>query len=128
VDVCYRLYADIEPVVRNNTKVLPQAAISWDKKTTAPGHAYQEIFKRRLSRGQCFAIPFLGWKEFGPRYFGPFRESTKIQSDFETTIPSLLREVFPTGFQSDVIYRFDQNVAVRNGVLEYSKQEADYAQ
>jgi len=40
-------------------------------------------------------MPFLGWKEFAPSYFGEFRESTNVQTDINMVIPSMLREVFP---------------------------------
>lgn len=51
-DVCYRLYAVVVPNFRK--EMLPQTALAWDKKTTAPGHAYQEMFYRRLKRGQSW--------------------------------------------------------------------------
>src|SRR5919108_651580 len=38
---------------------------------------FRELFNERLVRGQSFYTPCLGWKEFAPSYFGPFRESTK---------------------------------------------------
>lgn len=49
VDVCYRLYADVMPV--DHKEKLPANALRWDSLTTSPGHAYQEIFQRRLIRG-----------------------------------------------------------------------------
>jgi CRISPR-associated protein Cas5d len=122
IDVCYRLYADVIPVARDHHDAMPESARAWDEKTTSPGHAYQEIFKRRLKRGQCFAIPFLGWKEFGPKYFGAFREETVVQIDFSTVIPSMLREVFSSGYESKVSFSFDQNVPIVNGVLVYPQK------
>jgi CRISPR-associated protein Cas5d len=124
IDVCYRLYADIVPV---QTKTgLSDKTQQWDKRTTSPGHAYQEIFNRRLKRGQCYAIPFLGWKEFTPSYFGPFRETTKVQTDINTTIPSMLRQVFSQGYNSEVSVTFDQDIKIVNGVLEFPVKESDY--
>jgi len=35
---------------------------------------FKELFDERLERGQTFYTPCLGWKEFVPSYFGPFRE------------------------------------------------------
>ena len=49
IDVCYRLYADVIPNPNKND--MPDKAMLWDLKTTSPGHAYQEIFNRRLKRG-----------------------------------------------------------------------------
>jgi CRISPR-associated protein Cas5d len=122
IDVCYRLYAEITPVARSAKDRVSDAAHKWDGKTTSPGHAYQDIFYRRLGRGQCFTIPFLGWKEFGPSYFGPFREDTTVQSDVNMVIPSMLREVFSEGYASECAFTYEQDVSLQAGVLEFSKQ------
>lgn len=119
IDVCYRLYAEAVPVSKNNKNRIPDGARRWDGKTTSPGHAYQDIFNRRIKRGQCFTMPCLGWKEFGPDYFGPFREKTQVQENINTGLPSMLREVFSKGYQSEVAFSFDQNIMIKNGVLEF---------
>ncbi len=128
IDVCYRLYAKIFPIDGNKKELITQKSLSWDKKTTSPGHAYQDIFNRRLSKGQCFSIPFLGWKEFGPNYFGSFRANTKVQTDFEVVIPSMLREVFSDGYNSKVAYSFDQNISISNGTLLFTAKETNHAE
>lgn len=119
IDVCYRLYADVIPIPKNQKEKIPESAVEWDKKTTSPAHAYQGIFNRRLYRGQCFSMPCLGWKEFGPDYFGLFREKTNVQEDYSTIIPSMLREVFSRGYNSAVSFSFDQNVTITNGKLVF---------
>lgn len=119
IDVCYRFYAEVFPVRADLKEKITSGADLWDKKTSSPGHAYQEIFNRRIKRGQCFMMPFLGWKEFGPSYFGPFRQHTSVQSDLNLIIPSLFREVFPNGYDSFVEYRFDNNVIVDHGLLNF---------
>lgn len=121
IDVCYRLYAQVIP---NPDKArLPVRAQQWDRATTSPGHAYQEIFYRRLQKGQCYSIPTLGWKEFTPSYFGIFREETKVQMDMQKIIiPSMLRQVFSGGYNSDVCYLYDQNLEICNGRLEYPEK------
>lgn len=122
IDVCYRLYAEVVPYKIKGR--LPQAAKNWDNATTSPGHAYQEIFARRLKRGQCFSVPCLGWREFTPSYFGEFRDGTHVMSDMETAvIPSMLRQVFSNGYQSEVAYLYDTDVEVTGGVLTYRKGE-----
>jgi len=123
LDVCYRIYAEVSSIPKEMKGRIPKAAQKWDHNTTAPGHAYQDIFNRRLRRGQCFSIPFLGWKEFGPSYFGPFREGSAVQENISMVLPSMLREVFPKGYASDVCFLFDQNVAIENGVLVFSRKE-----
>jgi len=122
IDVCYRLYAEVTPLAREKKLNITKEAASWDKKTTSPGHAYQDIFNRRVKRGQCFCIPFLGWKEFGPSYFGPFRGDTKVEATLNTTIPSMLREVFSDGYASKTRFTFDQNVRIINGVIEFPQR------
>ncbi len=123
LDVCYRLYAEVSPAPKSIQKDMPLSAKRWDQKTTAPGHAYQAMFERRLKRGQCFSVPFLGWKEFAPAYFGEFRDSTIVQINLNTVIPSMLREVFPEGYASDVAFSFDQNVAIQNGTLMFLRKQ-----
>jgi CRISPR-associated protein Cas5d len=142
-DVCYRLYAHVYPA--RDKSIFDEKAKRWDNPapvktgthdfkggakgctprgtpssgTTSPGHAYAAIFERRLSRGQWFVLPCLGWKEFTPSYVGPFREGTKVQEDINTVLPSMLREIFPDGHNSKVRFTYDQNVKIEKGVLEY---------
>ncbi|MDR0552055.1 MAG: hypothetical protein LBG72_08590, partial [Spirochaetaceae bacterium] len=76
IDVCYRFYAEVVPCRKG--KGLTPKTNDWDKRTTAPEHAYAEIFNRRVKRGQYYSPLFLGWKEFTVSYFGAFRETTKV--------------------------------------------------
>lgn len=122
VDVCYRLYANVKanPYKEN----LSEKALRWDRKTTSPGHAYQEIFNRRLKRGQAFSIPVLGWKEFTPSYFGPFRPETKVYSELQDImIPSMLKEVFPEGYRSSYRAVYNQELKIHEGRLEFPQEE-----
>ena len=116
-DVCYRLYAYVYPV--RNKESLPESARQWDRKTSSPGHAYAAIFARRLKRGQWFTLPCLGWKEFTPSYVGQFRDGTKVQEDIGTVLPSMMREVFPDGYNSKARFTYDQNVRIERGILTY---------
>ena len=123
VNPCYRLYAG----VRRNRKIngkLSERTRDWERKTTSPEHAYQEMFNRRLKRGQCFSIPFLGWKEFAPDYVGSFREATHVMCHVNQRIPSMLRQVFPNGLHSELHYIYDTNVEIAEGVLTF-KERAD---
>ncbi len=121
IDVCYRLYADVVPNPKKD--VLPQSAKSWDGKTTSPGHAYQEIFYRRLKRGQSFATLALGWSEFTPSYFGVFREDTRVCAELpDIYIPSMLRGVFEDGYKSEYRAVYDTDLCIHRGVLEYPER------
>ena len=125
VDVCYKLYADV--MLNPNKNNLPDSALAWDRKTTSPGHAYQEIFNRRLGRGQSYASLTLGWHEFTPSYFGPLRETTRVCNDMpEILIPSMLREVFPDNYRSSYRAIYDTDIVIRNGVLLYPERRTAY--
>ncbi len=118
IDVCYKLYAVVKSNKVNNK--LPQSALIWESKTTSPRHAYQAIFNRRLSRGQCYSIPSLGWKEFTPSYFGDLRKETKVEESIsKISIPSMMREVFPGGYKSQVLFVYDKDLIIDKGVLTY---------
>ena len=108
VNVCYRIYG----VVR---------AIS-----ASPGehnhlHALQEIFSRRLKKGQLHYTPFLGWKEFVPSYFGPLRESSGPDGNVSTVIPSMLVESFARPGEALFAPTYAQDVLITDGVLRYAK-------
>jgi CRISPR-associated protein Cas5d len=121
IDVCYKLYAEARPFAQKGK--LPESVLIWDSKTTSPGHAYQEIFYRRLRQGQCYSIPVLGWREFTPSYFGPLRECTSVLSSMpDIVIPSMLREVFGGGYSSSVSYVYDNNVIIAAGCLKYAER------
>ena len=42
-----------------------------------PCHYLQDLFNRRLAKGQCAYVPHLGLSQFKATYFGPFRPETK---------------------------------------------------
>jgi CRISPR-associated protein Cas5d len=95
----------------------------WDGKTTAPGHAYQAIFNRRLQRGQSYASLCLGWKEFTPSYFGLFREATKVCTEMpDIRIPSMLRNIFPKGYKSEYQAVYDTDLIIHKGTLVYPER------
>ena len=124
IDVCYRLYANVIPNPQKDK--LPETARKWDRNTTSPGHAYQEIFNRRLKRGQSFDGICLGWKEFTPSYFGPFRNSTKVMKDLpDIHIPSMLRQTFSDGYQSDFSPSYDMDLVIHEGCLVFPDRKGE---
>jgi CRISPR-associated protein Cas5d len=108
VNVCYRIYG----VVRRFSN--PPYEVN-------DLHACQEIFSRRLGRGQFFYVPCLGWKEFVPSYVGPFRETTRPDTAISLDIPSMLHSVFSQPVNGQVRPRFVQNAKIREGMLEYAE-------
>lgn len=122
-DVCYRFYAEVVP--NPNKKLLPQNARVWDSRTTSPGHAYQEIFNRRLLRGQSYGTLSLGWSEFTVSYFGPFRDTSHVcteLSDIHIPSTSMLRKVVKTGYGSEYCPAYDNDLCIHQGILEYPKR------
>ena len=118
-DVRYRLYADVVQTLPSDSE--SEKTKAWRLKTKSPGHAYQEIFDRRLASGKCFHTPFLGWKEFTASYFGPIRDDATL-ADVSTVIPSMFRDAeFATG-QRKPRYHYNQNVKIEHGVLKFPKE------
>ncbi len=105
-DVCYRL---------NGVVVGPR----WEGPIN-PRHHLQDLFNRRLMRGQCFRTPCLGWSEFTCSYWGPYRQGkTEVDTALSLEIPSMLLCVWDNPLAGSYRPRFDQNVRIVDGVLEY---------
>jgi CRISPR-associated protein Cas5d len=121
VNVCYRLHAKLKPVERVD---FPPKILQWLARTRSPAHAFKEIFERRLKRGQCYAVPSLGWREFVPDYLGDFRPETRVQTDIDLTLPTMLDYVFPNGLNSAYAPKFVQGLAIKAGVLWYGGDDA----
>ena len=118
VNVCYRLHAavitDRVPEKRLTNKGRQYRSLNG-------AHAYKDIFERRIHRGQSFAVPFLGWKEFVPDYLGEFRSTTRICTEINTVLPSMLWQVFSAGKFTNWRPVYRQNVTIVNGVLDYAQ-------
>lgn len=75
VDVCYRVYGDVKIKQSTRGKEVPQMrrrrGQDWRPR-------FKALFEERLQRGQTFYTPCLGWKEFVPSYFGPFRQKDEF--------------------------------------------------
>jgi CRISPR-associated protein Cas5d len=118
INVCYRLYANVRSDQPPPDR-LSDKARSYLVRNGA--HAYQEMFQRRLQKGQCHTMPCLGWKEFVPEYLGPFREGTHVRTDIDLFMPSMLWQVFPSGKFSAWQPTFRQDVKILKGVLDYAQ-------
>lgn len=119
-DVRYRLFADVIEIPLSTSE--SERTKAWRNRTRSPGHAYQEIFDRRLARGQCFHTPFLGWKEFTAAYFGPIRTET-TPAEITTVLPSMFREAEYSADGKVLRYVFDQNVVIEHGALRFLGKE-----
>jgi CRISPR-associated protein Cas5d len=114
-DVCYRLFAIIE-----------NGSGQYLKHGQNPSHALQAIFMRRLAKGQCYKIPTLGWNEFVPSYWGPFREEgvdrTERDFGFNINMMSVLDQVFDKGVSGKYAPTFKQNehAFIKEGEFVYA--------
>ncbi len=105
-DVCYKVYGNVEELERapNSNNHL---------------HALQDMFNRRLKQGSFHYTPCLGWKEFVPSYFGPFRDSTEVDKSINLVIPSMLYSMFDRPENGKVKPIFKQDVSIIEGELHY---------
>jgi len=117
INVCYRLYAEIRPAEHN--RPLSERALQQKNKGFNERHACQDIFNRRLKLGQCHDIPFLGWREFTPDYFGNFRDQTEVKKSINMILPSFLFSVFELSGDKKPVFK--QDVEIKDGRLEYVK-------
>jgi CRISPR-associated protein Cas5d len=108
-DVCYRIYGEVRS--GSNPKGGPN-----------PQHHLQELFHRRLERGQCHHTPALGWREFTCSYWGPFREKYEVDADLDgLEISSMLVGLWTDASSGQYAPRFSQNVIVEKGVLTFAE-------
>jgi CRISPR-associated protein Cas5d len=106
-DVCYRMYGIVEefsPAPSGSNHL----------------HALQEMFQRRVEKGQSFRPICLGWSEFVPSYVGLFRAETQVEKSISLVMPSMLHMVFDRSIGGRVAPVFRQNVEIREGVLDYA--------
>jgi CRISPR-associated protein Cas5d len=107
VDVCYKVYG-----------LVTEATNSPENHNHL--HALQEVFERRLKRGQLYRTPCLGWSEFVPSYFGPLRTTTNVCENIDLVIPSMLRRVFNRDCAGQYEPAFEQNAHIEKGVLLFA--------
>jgi CRISPR-associated protein Cas5d len=102
-DVCYRVYGEAVPTVPDNV---------------GPAHYLQDLFTRRLKRGQCAYVPHLGLSQFKASYFGPFREDTKV-NPISLKLDSFLTRLYDRPLFGNVAPQFALAHVV-NGELRYA--------
>jgi CRISPR-associated Cas5-like protein len=102
-DVCYRLYGEVVPTVPDRV---------------GPAHYLQDLFHRRLGRGQCAYVPHLGLSQFKAAYFGPFREGTRV-NPISMKFDSFLMRLYDRPLFGKVVPQFAPAQLV-NGELQYA--------
>lgn len=105
-DVCYRIHGEINGPHRPSQ--------------INARHYLQDLFNRRLTRGQCHRTPCLGWSEFTCSYWGAFRHGqTEVDNALSFDVPSMLVHVWDSPTRGRYMPEFGQDVRVSRGVLEY---------
>jgi CRISPR-associated protein Cas5d len=105
-NVCYRLHGIV-------------VSSEW-KKENNPKHHLQDLFDRRLKRGECFRTPCLGWSEFTCSYWGPFRTGITERDNFlSLEIPSMLVCVWNKPSRGRYSPAFQQDRKIAEGTLKY---------
>ena len=117
VNVCYKFYADV--LSTSDAVGETEESRRYRESKINGAHAYQEMFRRRLEKGQWHTVPCLGWKEFVPDYVGCLRESTQPHEQVNVLLPSMLHETFSAARYGSYGPKFRQSVAIRKGVLSY---------
>lgn len=123
VEVCYRIYGDVRMKQLSTrgtgkSKLRRRRGQDWRSK-------FKELFYKRLHQGQTFYTPCLGWKEFVPSYFGPFREKDEQGRDIrpiatgEIHIPAMLMSMWQHR-QYKPIFR---QRWIMNGVMSYGNEK-----
>ena len=117
INVCYKFHGEVVSTSdlvgeSNDSRRYREAKVNG-------AHAYQEMFRRRIEKGQWHSVPCLGWKEFVPDYVGSLRDSTQPHVQLNAMLPSMLHETFTTSRYGSYGPKFRQSVVIQNGVLNY---------
>jgi CRISPR-associated protein Cas5d len=111
-DVCYRVTGECIAIAGTR-----QGGVN-------AAHAMQEMFNRRLKKGVSKYAPCLGWKEFLPTYFGPYRDhpiaeaSPSLQSDLHLAIPAFLLSMWDAPVRGAYQPSF-RELNVQGGMLRF---------
>jgi CRISPR-associated protein Cas5d len=112
VDVCFRVKGECLAIAGHR-----QGGVN-------AAHAMQEMFNRRLKKGISKYAPCLGWKEFLPNYFGPFREHTGLkeppvlQNTLDLALPAFLLSMWDAPIRG-VYQPIFRELVVNCGVLRF---------
>ena len=85
-----------------------------------PPKKYEEMFNRRVRKGQCWRRPYFGTREFAADFTLPTEADIPIQEDI-IPIGSMFLDMWYDE-KGVPMPKFFYDVAVRNGVLDCSKE------
>lgn len=103
-------------IILKNVAYIIEASIYQDAfDPQNPPKKYAEMFKRRVSKGQCFRRPYLGTREFSCEFMPPSENDMPITE----TVPigSLFYDMcYTEKGESQPLFAY--NMVIRNGVLD----------
>jgi len=110
-------------IVLKDVEYIIEASVYQDKKDEKnPPKKYVEMFRRRVSKGQCFKRPYLGTREFAAEFFEPEFDEKPLQELIP--IGSMLFDMFYDD-QGIPVPLFFYDVKVENGILNCEVPEND---
>jgi CRISPR-associated protein Cas5d len=119
IDVCYRIYGEVY-VKKMSSRGRNDPKLKKRSGTKDYAMILRDRFNERLGKGQTYYTPCLGWKEFVPSYFGPFREETVREICVDDIImPSFLRSVWENRRLKP---EYVQNWRIVKGIMSYFNQ------
>jgi CRISPR-associated protein Cas5d len=119
VDVCYRIRGEVR-MKRMSSRTRAGSTQLRRRRGRDWRPEFKALFDDRLTRGQMFYVPCLGWKELVPTYFGPFREGTRrYETEGEIVIPSLLHSMWD---HRQLKPEYVQDWRIVKGVMSYLYQ------
>jgi len=109
-------------ILKDVAYIIEASVYQKEPDTKNPPKKYVEMFKRRVSKGQCWRRPFLGTREFAAEFALPDGTEKPIQEPIP--IGSMFLDMWynPNGVPSP---KFMYEVIIENGVLDCS---IDYEQ
>jgi CRISPR-associated protein Cas5d len=114
-DVCYK----VNGYFINDNKRLRTGA--YRHVTTNPAHMYQCLFNRNMARGRWRVNPYLGWNEMVANYFGPLRQSEKVNCDLNMAVANMMVKTYDGFSGGNWQARREPFVEVINGEVNYAQ-------
>lgn len=88
-------------------------------------HHMQDLFNRRITRGQSFRTPRLGWSDCVCSYWGPFRDGlTEIDDALSLAVPAMLVGMWDRPTDGNYSPEFAHDAMIDCGVLKYKTDSA----
>ena len=105
----------ISNILKNVSYIIEASVFQESFDAKNPPKKYTEMFKRRVSKGQCFRRPYLGTREFACEFSVPSEQDKPIAENIP--VGSLFYDMY-YGADGKPVPLFAYNVNILNGVLD----------